>query len=355
MVVRIDNLKGIKIGHKVVGDRNPCLISLEPAATYTNLHEAMTMLRIAAREGADAIKFQTFLPGDSDRMMGNKDIMIEFGTKTGKTKERVYDALKRRELTKSEWTKLIRYAKKLKILFITAPYFPETVDFLVDIGIDAIKVSKGDVNNVLLIDKIAKTKLPVILDAREKISDVEIAIKICQKNKNNNIVIMHCPSGYPAEDSGIHLHALQRIRKEFDYPVGFSDHSATDVMNYAAVALGCNMLEKTITTNRNIKRVEHFMSLETDKISNFISNIRSIEAAMGTDSILHKSRVEENARRSFVAKRKLSAGEKITLDVLDYKRPGNSGISVSEGFNLLNKKINQNVAQGDFLKWEMFE
>ena len=313
------------------------------------------MLRIAAREGADAIKFQTFLPGDSDRMMGNKNIMVEFGTKSGKRKEKVYDALKRRELTKSEWIKLVKYAKSLKILFITAPYFPETVDFLVDAGVDAIKVSKGDVNNVLLVEKIAKTRLPVILDAREKISDVEVDVKICQKHNNNNIIIMHCPSGYPAEDSGIHLRVLQKIRKEFDYPVGFSDHSTGDVMNYAAVALGCNMLEKTITTDRNIKHVEHFMSLETNKIRNFISNIRSVEHAMGTDAILNKSRVEENARRSFVAKRKLNQGEKIRLDMLDYKRPGNAGISVSQGFRVLNKKLKRDVAQGDFLKWEMFE
>jgi sialic acid synthase SpsE len=348
-------MRKIKIGHKIIGDGRPSLISLEPAATYTNLEEAKKMLVEAANGGADAIKFQTFLPGDSDRMMGKKDIMIEFGTKAGKKKERVYDALKRRELTKAEWVELVKEAKKLKLLFITAPYFPETVDFLLDVGVDAIKVSKGDVNNVLLIERIAKTGLPVILDAREKLSDVNVAVRTCQKNKNEDIVIMHCPSGYPANDAGIHLRAIQKIREKFDYPVGFSDHFTGDTMNYAAIALGANMLEKTITINRDIEHVEHYMSLETTELKNFIKNIRAVEAAMGSGEILKKSRVEESARRSFVAKRKISKGEKITLDILDYKRPGDAGISVAYGFKILNKKVKRDIPQGTFLKWGMLE
>jgi len=177
----------VKIGNKSIGDGEPCFISLEPGATYTELSSAKKMLKAALEAGSDAVKFQTFLPGDAERMMGKKDITIEFGTADGKKKELVLDALKRRELKKDEWRDLVEYAKKQNILFITAPYFPETVDFLVELKVDAIKVSKGDINNVLLIDQIAKTQLPVILDSREKLDDVEKAIKICKDNGNEKI------------------------------------------------------------------------------------------------------------------------------------------------------------------------
>lgn len=343
----------IKIGNKFLGETHPCIISLEPGATFTNIEEAKEMIRFSADAGADAIKFQTFLPGDADRIMGKKDIKIDFTTAEGKKEELVYDALKRRELTSDEWKELVLYSKSNDLLFITAPYFPETVDLLQEIQVDAIKVSKGDVNNVLLIEKIAKTNLPVIIDAREKFDDVMKDIQICENNQNNQIIIMHCPSGYPAKHSDVNLMALQGIKEHYDYPVGFADHSEGTTMNYAAIALGAKMIEKTITIDKSIQQVEHYMSLELNELKTFVNNVRSVEDALGTSNVLQTSRVNESARRSLVAKRNISKGEKISSELLDYRRPENMGISVSKGFEVLNKIALQDIPQGTPLKFEM--
>ena len=322
-------MKKIKIGNKFVGDVEPCLISFEPSATYTTFEEAKEMIKASALSGADAVKFQTFLPGDSDRMMGDKEITVEFLTPSGKKKELVYDAFKRRELSKEQWKKLRDFAKELNIIFISSPYFFETVDFLNELKVDAIKVSKGDINNVLLIDKISKTNIPVILDGREKFEDVERAINICKKNMNEQIIIMHCPSGYPAENAGVHLSAIKAIKETFGFPVGFADHSPGDSMNYAAIALGVSMLEKTISPNKMTEHVEHYMSLELNELQKFVEGVRSIEKAMGDPKILWTSRVAEKTRRSLVVNRDVKRNEKITLDMLDFKRPENAGISCS--------------------------
>ena len=345
----------VKIGNKQVGENEPCFISLEPGATYNNFDDAKEMIKFVSESGADAIKFQTFTPGDADRIMGKKDITVDFKTSSGKNKELVYDALKRRELTVEEWKELVNYAKKLNLLFISAPYFPETVELLKKLQIDAIKVSKGDINNVILIDLIAKTNLPVILDAREKLEDIEKAISICEKNGNKKIIIMHCPSGYPAESSGVHLNAIPFLSKKFEYPVAYADHSPGDTMNYAAVAMGAKMLEKTITKNKNIEQVEHFMSLELDELKDFVQNIRAVEQAIGNPDILDVSRVEESARRSLVSKSLIKAGQEITRDLLDFQRPGDAGISCAEGFKVLEKKAACDIPKGTFLQWDMIQ
>jgi len=344
-----------QIGNKSLGKGERCLISLEPGGTYNNVQEALQMSKACSQANADAVKFQTFLPGDAERMMEKKDITVDFQTPSGKKEELVLDALKRRELSKDEWKQLVNYTKDLNLLFITAPYFPETIDFLVELDVDAIKVSKGDINNVIFIEKIAKTGLPIILDGREKFYDVEKAIKICEKNENKKIVIMHCPSGYPAENAGVNLRAIPAIQQKYDYPVGFADHSPGEVMNYAAVAMGVNMLEKTITTDKKIEHVEHFMSLELNELSNFVKNVRNIEDAMGDASVLMTSRVSEDARRCFVAKNLIKKGELIKPQVLDFKRPGNIGISVSSGFEVLNKKAKVDISEGTVLQWDMLE
>jgi len=345
----------VQIGKKSIGEGEPCFISLEPGATYSNIDDAKEMIKATAASGADAVKFQTFLTGDAERILGRKDITINFTTTTGKKKELVFDALKRRELTREEWIELIQYSRKQNISFITAPYFSETIDFLNETGVDAIKVSKGDINNVILIDKISKTNLPVILDGREKFEDVDKAIKICEKNNNKKIIIYHCPSGYPSENSGIHLRAIKAIHEKYPYPVGYADHSPNDTMNYAAVALGANMLEKTITQDKTKENVEHYMSLELDELKKFIQNIRAVEQAMGDAKILMTSRVEENARRSIVAKRNIEQGEKITVELLDFRRPGNMGISAADGFDVIGKKASKTIQEGTFLNWDMLD
>jgi N,N'-diacetyllegionaminate synthase len=347
-------MKTINIGKKFLGDNSPCFIMLEPGGTFQNIDEAKNMIKYSAEAGADAIKFQTFLPGDADRIMAKKDIKISYNTSEGKKQELVYDALKRRELTKDQWKELVDYSKSKKILFVTAPYFPETVDFLQELDIDAIKVSKGDINNVILINQISKTQLPVILDGREKFTDVEKAISICEKNNNTNIIIMHCPSGYPAENAGVHLRAINKIQTKYDYPIGFADHSVGGIMNFAAISFGVKMIEKTITIDNSLDQVEHYMSLELSELKKFVSNIRSIEEALGNPDIIFESRVSEDARRSLVAKYDIKKGTKITENLLEFRRPGNMGISVSEGFNILNEIVLVDIPKGSFLKWNMF-
>jgi len=345
----------VKIRHKKIGDGNPCYISLEAGATWLDYHNAREMIKAASASGADAVKFQTFLPGDSERMIYNQNLKVEFTTTKGKKTESIFDALKRRELPKNKWKELVNYSHKHNLAFITTSVFPETVDFIKKIGVDAIKIAKGDINNVLLIDYASKQKIPIILDGREKFSDVEKAIKISKKNKNHQIIIMHCPSGYPAKNSGIHLKTIPEIKKKYHLPVGFSDHSPDDTMNYAALALGANMLEKTITSNKKQQHVEHFMSLELNELNSFVTKIRNVELAMGDPKILKISRVTEDVRRSFVTKKFIHKNEKIKSEHLDFKRPGNLGISVSKGIDLLNKTAKIDIPKGTILQNNMLK
>jgi len=348
-------MKKVKIGSKFVSENYPCYISLEASSTFENFDEAIQLTKIAADSGADAIKFQNFLPGDAERIMGIHNIKVDFSSPTGEKQELMFDAIKRRELTKEEWIKLSKYSHDLGLDFILTPYFPEFLSMLSEIKGDAIKVNKGDINNVLFIEQIAKTNLPILLDGREKFSDVEIAAKICEENENEQIVIMHCPSGYPAEHSGVHLKAINKIQEKFDYPIGFADHSLGGIMNYAALALGVKVIEKTITLNKNKEQSEHYMSLEPNEIKSFIENIKSIELAMGDPDVLNSSRVNENLRRSFVSKVKIKKGEKISLENIDFQRPENLGISCSEGFKILGKISKIEIPKDTFLQWDMLE
>ncbi|NIA20658.1 MAG: N-acetylneuraminate synthase [Anaerolineaceae bacterium] len=344
-------MKCARIGDKTVGDGHPCFISLEAGATHTGLESARMMVEAAAEAGADAVKFQTVM---ADELMSHEDVMIEYQTSQGKRSESVYQALKRRELSDQQWKELKAYCDELGILFISTPSGPATVDLLAEMNVAAIKVSKSDVNNRYLIKLIAGKGLPVIMDARERFEDVEIGVGICEAAGIEDIIIMHCPSGYPARYAGIHLRAIPHIKAIFDYPVAYSDHSVGDYMNYAALGVGANFLEKTITLDRSTDAVEHFMSLEPAELKRFVENIRNIEAAFGDPRIIFNSRVNATHRRSIITARPISKGREISIGDLAFKRPG-TYMSVERYEEVLGSKATRDIAEGEFLDEKDFE
>ena len=333
----------IKIGSRLVGDGHPCLISLEPGATHTGLESAKALTKAAADSGADAIKFQTMT---SDKLMATRDTQIEYDTVQGTKKESVYEAMKRRELTPDEWKELKKYADGLGLLFISAPSDKETVDLLVEMDVAAIKVAKSDINYFPLVDYIARQGKPVILDGRERFEDVQKCVEICESHECTNILIMHCPSGYPSKHAGVHLSAIPHIKGLFKYPVGYSDHSVGTNMNYAALALGASLIEKTVTLDRNTDAVEHYMSLEPGELADFVTSLREVESALGDPRIIFSSRVNPELRRSIFAGRLISRGEVIQLADLDFRRPG-IHLSVGSYQDVIGKQVNKDLNQGD--------
>ena len=338
-------MRTVRIGKREVGEGHPVFVSFEAGATHGGLESAKALCRAAAEAGADAVKFQTVR---ADDLMTSREARIEFETARGKTSESVYGALERRELAFDDWRRLKAYCDSLGLAFISTPSGPETVDLLAEIGAAAIKVSKSDVNHRALIDYIARKGVPVILDGRERFEDVEQAARICEGHGLHDIVIMHCPSGYPAEHAGIHLRAIRHIREIYGYPVGYSDHSVGTAMNFAAIALGADLLEKTITADRGTEAVEHYMSLEPQELKGFVQQVRAVESALGDPRIIFSSRVNAEHRRSIQARRTIAKGAVIRLEHLDFRRPG-THLPADRYQEVVGRTAARDIPAGEFL------
>jgi len=120
-----------------------------------------------------------------------------------------------------------------------------------------------------LIDYASRKGVTILLDGRAKYDELERELEICERNGNQNIIIMHCPSGYPIRNDGVNLTVIPTLKKVYNYPIGFSDHSREKLMNYAALVMGANVLEKTLTLDKNTEEIEHFMSLEPQEAKEF--------------------------------------------------------------------------------------
>ena len=320
----------ITFGRKVVGDGYPCFITFEAGPTHDGLETARKLVELAAQAGADAIKFQIL---DPERLVADKkqlfsyEILLDRATgKTETVSEPLYDILCRRVLTAAEWKKVKTHCEVMGIAFFATIGFEDEIVLLESIGCDSIKIASADVNHWPLIRKAARTGMCLQLDTgNASLGEVEAAVDVARAEGNEKIIVHNCPSGYPARVESINLNIIPTLKRMFSCPVAFSDHTPGRDMDVAAVALGANLIEKTITLDRTTPSVEHMFSLEPGEMERFIHAIRDVETALGnTRRILQPEERERRlaVRRSAFTKVAVPRGRPVTEAEIEFRRPG---------------------------------
>lgn len=353
-------MRKVKIGSKSIGDRERCFIVFEAGPTHFGLESAIKLVDMAVAAGADAIKFQMM---DVDKLVADHEYTFSYGILKDKrsgevevVEEPLYKILKRRELNKDAWRQLKNYCDGKKMQFFSTACFNEDVDFLVnELNVPTIKINSGDVIYLDLIEYAAKKNVNIQLDTgSSEIWEIERAVRVVEDTGSKNIIIHHCPTGYPARLESIHLNMIKTLRTMFDYPIAFSDHSPGYAMDIAALSLGANLLEKTITLDRTIRSCEHMFSLEENEARDFIKTIREVEIAMGENRrILTKDAREGKlkARRSAFAGKDLEKGTVLNPGDIIFQRPG-YGILPDQVDNVIGRKLNKKVKAGQMITRE---
>lgn len=343
--------------------KNGTYIVFEAGATHYGIDSAKKLAKLAKESGANSVKFQLVYV---DRLMADPN--VPFSYKALKidengfdvfydVEETLYDILKRRELTKEEWKELKEYCDEIGIHMFTTATYKDEVDFIVDdLNIDTIKINSSDVNELDFIRYCAGKGVNIQLDTgNADLWEIERAVIVAEEAGCDNIIIHHCPSGYPARLESIYLRMIPTLKQMFpNYSIAFSDHTPGWDMDIAAVALGADLVEKTITLDRTIKSCEHSFSLEGSQINDFIKSIREIEIALGSERRtippdIKKSR--KATRRSPYALKSLKIGDIIHHKDFEFKRPG-FGITSSEFDFFIGKKLIKSVNIGERIAYE---
>jgi sialic acid synthase SpsE len=343
----------VSFGKRKVGNGNPIFITFEAGPTHNGLDSAKRLVALAAEAGADAIKFQIV---DPDRLVADKkqtmsyEVLVDRVTeKTETVIEPLYDILCRRALTRDEWKEVKMHSDSSDLAFFATVGFEDEIDLVETLGCDSIKIASGDVNHWPLIRRAANTGMCIQLDTgNATIGEIEEAVDIIRAEGNENIIIHNCPSGYPARLVSINLNLIPTLKRIFPYPVGFSDHTPGWDMDIAAIALGANLVEKTITEDRTTRSIEHIFSLDPEDTKVFVRKIRELETAMGhSRRILHPAELERRkaVRRSAFLKEPVQQGLRFKEASIEFRRPG-YGISPNVFESLLDMQFKRNLPAG---------
>lgn len=304
----------VSLGHKLVGDEYPPFLALEAGATHFGFQNAITLVRCARH--ADGIKFQTVW---ADNLMSAVKLRMKYRSHDGEHEGDLYDLLKAREMSKEEWTSLAKFATNEGVFWFTTPDSPETIDFLHRRGLlGAIKIAGGDMTHIPLIKYAASTGLPILLDTRGTLEEVDTAVQACEMANNHSIIIVHCPSGYPTPNAGLNM--IPTYRERYSYPIGFSDHSPGLDTSIMAVALGANFIEKVVSSNPMHPGIEHIMALPTSDVQE--AKDRLVEAWKAMNVQAAPAGYTDARRSVCTGPNGLEAGEEITMDKVVFRRPG---------------------------------
>ena len=133
------------------------------------------------------------------------------------------------KLTYDEFKELIDYIKKYDCIPMSTPFDEKSVYWCVKMGLSIIKIASSDINDWFLLQKIAKTKLPVIAStggANDKLIDDVVRFFT---NRNIPISVNHCVSKYPSEDHELELDQIDYLKQKYpDIVIGLSTHEYHD-------------------------------------------------------------------------------------------------------------------------------
>lgn len=315
-----------------------------------DLGRAITMIKTAKKCGADAVKFQVYMPETLTINADNKYFRIKHPKWGNRTLYQLY----KEAYTPWEWfPKLKKAAEDAGLVFFATAFDRKSVDFLEELKVPFHKIASFELVDLPLIEYAAKTKKQLILSTgMATISEIKDAVCAAKKGGAKDITLLKCVSGYPARPEDMNLNTIPGMMKRFKLPVGLSDHTRDNDVSIAAVGLGAVMIEKHFTLSRKLKTADGFFSVEPYELKNLVSSIRIVEKALGKVRYgLTKSEKDSRIfRRSIFAVKDVAKGSIFTQDNIRIIRPAH-GIEPKYIKNVLGKKAAANIKRGTPLAW----
>lgn len=348
--------KLLEIDDRRIGKDCPVFIIAEAGVNHNgDMNIARQLVRQAKKAGADCVKFQTF---KAERVVADDAPKADYQLKTTDPQESQLAMLSKLELNRADYRDLISLCRKEEILFLSTPYNVEDVDFLNDLGVPAFKLASMHLTEPSFLQYVAGKGKPLMISTgMATLDEVEKAVDVIRQTGNEQIVLLQCTTNYPSRLEDTNLLAMRTMADTFDVPVGYSDHTQSEIACIASIALGACVIEKHFTLDKMLPGPDHSSSADPAEFESLVQKIRQTETALGSSEKKPCEIEIKNAigmKRSIVAKRKILKGETICEDMLTFKRPGN-GMKPSLVSNLIGKIALQDIDTDQIISNRMFE
>jgi len=346
-----------RIKNRIIGETQPVFIIAEAGVNHNGDADiAHKLIDAAAEAGADAVKFQTFItedlvsletPSASHHIANVKETLSHF------------DLIKKLQLPFSAFQELKSHSEEKGMIFISTPYDMRSAEFLIDLGVDILKIASSEMSNYPLLDVIRQSKIPVVISTGMNFWEEIVESVNFAREYNDKICILKCTSNYPASAESINLRGISKLKEAFpECLVGFSDHSEGFEISLAALGFGICVLERHFTLDKTLWGPDHKASITPSEFNRLVISVRKAERALGNrDWDVHEEELPQRRtmQKGVYAAKDIKKGEPITMQAVKILRPS-GGMSLKEFYlEHCNKPAKVNIKAGQNITRAFFE
>jgi len=311
-----------------------------------DLELARQYIKKFADLGADAVKFQT----RNNKILFSKESYEKKYDSSNAFAEIYGEHREILELDREAYPILIQDCKKHNVKFMCTPFDEDSLDFLVEVGVEILKIASFDLGNLPFIDKIGRTKIPVVISVGGgKIDQIKSSLDTLLKY-HSDISVLHCVSEYPCPHNRLGLDNIEVLKNTFpDLAIGLSDHFNGILSAPIAYMKGARVFEKHVTFNRSWKGTDHKFSLEPNGFEKMVRDLNRVPEMFSpkNDGSLGNEAVFIKLGKSLIVSQDLEVGDEFTLENLSGKIFEENIIPVRESNNIIGKKTKVKLKSGE--------
>lgn len=301
-----------------------------------------------ADTGVDAVKFQMHIAEAESSAF--EPFRVKFSLEDATR----FDYWKRMGFTLDQWKGIKEHCDGVGLEFMCSPFSNLAVDWLETLNVKQYKIGSGEVNNLLMLEKIAQTGKPVIVSSgMSSFAELDVTVDFL-KEKKVDFSLLQCTTSYPTQPKQFGLNVIGELKARYGVPVGFSDHSAKVATLVAATALGAEILEFHVVFDRSMFGPDAKSSLTIAETKRMVESVRAIHTALkhpiNKNDNLNFKDLKAIFEKSLAVNKDLPKGHVLTFDDLEAKKPKGYGIEAQFFQQVMGKPLKKAMKQWDFLK-----
>lgn len=272
----------VKIGNINVGGKH-CFVIGEIGINHNgSLKLAKKLIDIAAASGCDAVKFQK---RTVDEVYTKEELEMPRISPLGNTNGDLKRGL---EFGYEEYKEINEYCKNKDLMWFASCWDKKSVDFIDQFNPPCYKIASATLTDDELLAYTKSKRKPILLSTgMSTIEEIDHAVKVLGKD---NLVIFHCTSTYPTDNSELNLLAINTLKERYGCPVGYSGHERGLTPSVVAATIGAVAVERHITVDRTLWGSDQAASLEPEGLHRMIRDIRSLKSILGNgNKIVYES------------------------------------------------------------------
>lgn len=308
---------------------------------------AQRLIDVAAKCGADAVKFQTHIA--AAETLRDAPMPPYFAG------EPRYEYFERTAFSLEQWQALKARCEESDVEFLSSPFSIEAVELLKEVGVTRYKVPSGEVTNLPLLKVIAQMGKPILLSSGmsswAELDEAVNTILAC----HNQLTVLQCTTEYPCPYEQVGLNVMLKMRERYKLPVGLSDHTLTNYAAFTAVVLGASVIEKHFTFSRHMYGSDAKHSLEPTEFTDLVRGIRAIETMLGSkvdkDDVARFVTMKATFEKSVVSLVDIPEGTLIAKSMIGIKKPG-TGIPAKRFGEIVGKRARRRIPKDALIREE---